>query len=81
MTEKECSRCSEMESWKHVVQCSESKHLHTKFVVDLYEDLKKEQIKGIENQDLRAIIKDIWTFIRNERNPEYETNQGDFGVK
>ena len=43
--------------------------------------MKKEQTKEIENQDLRAIVNDIWIFIRNERDPECKTNQGDFGVK
>ena len=81
MTEKEYPRCSEIESWEYVVQCSESKHLHTKFVIELYKDLKKEQTEEIENQDLRVIINDIQIFMRNERDPEYETNQGDFGVK
>jgi hypothetical protein len=49
MTEKEYPRCSEIESWEYVVQCSESKHLHTKFVIELYKDLKKEQTEEIEN--------------------------------
>ena len=35
----------------------------------------------MQNQDLRAIVKDIRIFMRNERDPEYETNQGNFGVK
>ena len=79
--EKEYPRYSETKLWKHVVQCRESKYLCTKFIIDLYKDLKKEQIEEMKNQDLRVIVNDIRIFMRNERDPEYKTNQSDFGVK
>ena len=57
------------------------RHLRTKFVIELYKDLKKEQAKDIENQELKVIINDIRVFMRNKSKPEYKTNQGDLEMK
>ena len=49
-------------------------------MIELYKELKKEQTEDIENHKLRIIINDIRVFIRNDSNPEYETNQGDLEI-
>ena len=80
-TEKECPCCLETESWEYIIQCSIIRYLRPKFVIELYKELKKEQAKDIGNHKLRAIIHDIRVFIRNDSDPEYETSQGDLGMK
>ena len=49
-------------------------------MIELYKELKKEQAKDIENHKLRVIVHNIRVFMRNDSNPEYETNQGDLEI-
>jgi len=40
---KECPRYSEIEMWEHIVQYKESSHLRVKFILEMYNKLKKAQ--------------------------------------
>ena len=35
----------------------------------------------MENEELRTFINNIRKFMKGEEEPEYETNQGDLGIK
>ena len=39
-TNSECPRCSEVETWEHVVQCRKTVSMRAEFTLALHEDLK-----------------------------------------
>ena len=47
--------------------------MRSKFIVDMYKELKAEQNEVISNQQLRGMINDIRVFLRNSEE-EYKTN-------
>ena len=49
----ECPRCSEIETWDHVVQCRKTVNMRADFILKLYEDLKKVQGPRVTDDDLR----------------------------
>ena len=79
---KECSQCSCIESWDHIIRYSKTNNLYLKFIVDLYKELKEIQIELTTNEMLRSMINDIRKYLKgNEDNDEYETNQYFVGIK
>ena len=77
----ECPRCLQKESQEHVIQYSETRHMRVKFILEVYKELKSIQTKEISNNELRAMIKDIRQFMKNEEEEDFETNQSFIGMK
>ena len=55
--------------------------MRVKFILEVYKELKSIQTKEISNNELRAIIKDIRQFMKNEEEEDFETNQSFIGMK
>ena len=79
-TNSECPRCSEEETWEHVVQCKKTVSMRAEFILNLHADLKKVQIEDVPDYELRLIIEDIRKFMRDEVD-NYNTNQQIIGMK
>ena len=79
-TTNECRRCSEVETWEHVVQCRKIVNMRVEFVQDLYEDLKKVQTLDVSHAELRLLTNDTRKFMREDAD-DFETNQQIIGMK
>ena len=62
----ECLRCSEIETWEHVVQCRKTFIMRAEFILKLHEGLKKVQGPGVTDEYLRKLIEDIMKFMRED---------------
>ena len=51
----ESPRCSEIETWEHIVQCSKTVSMRAEFIFKSYEDLKRFQFPGVTDEELRTL--------------------------
>ena len=49
-----------------MVQYSETKNMRVKFIIELYKELKKNQMDEITNDKLCMMINDIRKFMKNK---------------
>ena len=73
-------RHSEKETWEHAVQCRNTTSMVEEFVLELCKDLKKIQAVGISNEELRSLIENIRTCLR-QHTECLETDQKEIGMK
>ena len=50
-TTNECPRCSEVETWEHVVQCRKTVSMRAGFTLALFEDIKKSNQQTCQMQN------------------------------
>jgi len=65
---------SKKETWEHSVQCRNTVSMRAEFNLESYEDLKKLQVIGVRNEEVRTLIEDIRKFLR-EYLEDFENNQ------
>ena len=53
--------------------------IRAEFILKLYEDLKKVQVAGVTDEELRTLIEDITKFIREDLE-DFESNQKVIGM-
>ena len=62
----ECPRCSETKTWEHVVQFRSTVSMRHEFIFQLHECLKRVQVPGVTDEELRILIEDIRKFIKED---------------
>ena len=63
MIGEEYPRCSEVETWDHIIRCKETKHLRKIFIQDLLKEIIKNKPINIEVDEIFSIIEDILRYI------------------
>ena len=71
----ECTRCSEIETWEHVVQCRSTVSMRAEFILQLHEDLKRVQDPVVTDEELITLIEDIRKFMREDLKDFKPTNR------
>ena len=55
----ECPRCSESETWEHVVKYRSTVSMIAEFILKCHHDLKRVKVPGVTEEELRTFIEDI----------------------
>ena len=80
MVGSECPRCSEPETWDHVITCHHTKKYRKKFVEDLLAELIKEKSPLMETDEILDMIEDMLIYLDKDDEEDYETNQHLIGM-
>jgi len=67
----ECLRCSEAETWDHVIRYKETKNLRWKFVKELAIEIIKAKPSNVYVNDIFNMIEDILWYLENDNSDEY----------
>ena len=76
-----CPRCEQVDTWDHLVKCSEKRCLRKVFMQDLVVTLVKNKPEDVNEDAIISFVEDILKCIENEEKEEYETNQQYVGMK
>ena len=77
----ECPRCSEVETWEHVVKYKETIPLRRKFIIQLLKELNDKHPDSVEQEEILLFVEDILQYLEDDKNKEYEINQGMISVR
>ena len=80
MVGAECLRCSEPETWEHVILCEQTKNHRKPFVENALKELMKNRPPQTYRDVIIEIIKDIVVYLRKGDEEEYATNQHLIGM-
>lgn len=80
LTEEECPRCNQVETWDHVIKCGKVRSLQREFVKETTEELLKQKNEKVEEETILEMMEDICKFFEGEED-EYETTQQYVGFK
>ena len=80
MVGSECPRCSDPETWDHVITCHFTKQYRKKFIEDLLAELLKKRSPLVEIEEIFDMLEDILVYLDKEDEEEYETNQHMIGM-
>jgi len=70
-----CPRCSETETWDHVVKCSKTIELRKDYIFELTKELLKHRNEQVEVTKIFNIVEDIMVYLENRDSEEYKTMQ------
>ena len=60
-------RCSEKETWDHVVQCRNTVSMRAEFVLEWCKELKKVQAEGSSDEEVRSSTEEARKCLREDR--------------
>ena len=75
LTEADCSRCNELETWDHVIKCPKTRELQKEFIKDTTLEIIKINKGKINEEEILDMIEDIVVYLQNRDLEEYKTNQ------
>ena len=82
LIEANCPRCNQIETWDHVVWCSDTVRLRREFITELLLDLLAEKNDEVSIDNIMSFGEDIVRYLEYEEDEdEYETNQWLIGMK
>jgi len=82
MIEANCPRCNQVETWDHVVWCSDTVRLRREFITELLLELLAERNEEVSIDNIMAFGEDIVQYLEYEEDEEeYETSQWLIGMK
>ena len=81
LTDMECPRCNEIETWDHVIKCRSVRHMQREFIKNLTIDLVKENKARIDEEKILNLIEDIVVYFEDGDEDEYESSQQHVGMK
>ena len=79
-TGDDCPRCSQPETWDHVVKCSKTIEIRRQYVSNLFKEMMKANKGQIETREILDMIEDILVYLENGDPEEYETSQQYIGI-
>jgi len=79
-TEETCPRCSQVESWDHIVRCEKTAQFRKDFITNLATEMIKEKQNDVSPEEIFSMIEDILIFMEGGSEEEYETNQHMVGM-
>jgi len=80
MIGSECPRCSEPETWDHVILCHCTKGLRKQFIVDLLKELFKNREPTVTYEEIFDMVEDILVYLDKEDEENYTTSQHMVGM-
>lgn len=76
----ECPRCSEDETWEHVIKCRKTINIRKEFIKTLVKEMSEKCPTDIDQDEILSLIEDILKYLESDDSDEYETNQGIIGI-
>ena len=52
--------------WDYIVQCRNTVSMRAQFILESYEHIKKVQVTGLIDEELRMLIEDISNFLKDD---------------
>ena len=80
LTEMECPRCNEIETWEHVIKCRFVRPMQREFIKNLTLDLLNENDANIDDEIILNLIEDIVVYFDDGDEDEYESSQQYIGM-
>ena len=77
LTDGICPRCQSLETWDHVIRCTQIQEMKYTFIKTLHVELKKQDKKQKDTDKRKKIISDIFKYINNRQG--FETHQEAIG--
>ena len=77
----ECPRCSEDETWEHVIKCRKTINIRKEFIKTLIKEMLQKFSTDIDQDEILSLIEDILKYLESDDSDEYETNQGIIGIQ
>ena len=71
----DCPRCSEPETWDHVVKCSKTIEIRKEYILNLTKELLKIKDGQVETNEILDMVEDIMVYLENRDAEEYKTTQ------
>ena len=81
MIEENCLRCNEIEMWKYVIKCTDTKKMRKEFVTELLKEIIENKDREVEIEEIFEMIKDILRYLDDKEEEEYKTNQVIIGMQ
>ena len=75
----ECPRCSEDETWEHVVKCKMTILIRRRLVKNLLKELTLKRPSNVDQEEILSFIEDMLRYLDDDNSDEFETNQGMIG--
>jgi len=79
-TDDTCPRCSEVETWEHIVTCQKTAQMRKEFITNLAKEMIHVDQNDVPLDDIFAMMEDILIFLEGGDTEDYETNQQMVGM-
>ena len=76
----EYPRCSEVETWNHIIKYNETRYLRVQYVKELTTEILKEKLPNIEEEEIFSLVEDMLRYFKNNKSKDYEINQVIIGM-
>ena len=70
-----CPRCSQAETWEHIIRCQKTTQFRKEFIVNLAKEMIQVNQNDVLPDEIFIIIEDILIFMEGGDEEEYKTNE------
>ena len=81
VTNQECPRCNETESWDQVLKYKNTMKMHVEHAKESTISLMQCKNRKVDAEEILSFIEDMLRCLENEEIEDHETNQHLIGIK